>query len=154
VADNTKLKLIFKGDATVMRFCQKGSAIRLAVGTRTGKQHHFRGLPAKSAHSTGRVLIMDLVDNNRITNFASGNDAKEGIFVMDLRWDPCSTVYLLVLYSNGRLVLLDTDNGSVAIEFELQKRTSGICWNRLIPGQFFTISSEKSTLDSWNVSQR
>jgi hypothetical protein len=52
------------------------------------------------------------------------------------------------------LCLIDTETGKVAMEFDQQKRTSGIAWNPFVPGQFFTISTLRSSIDIWNVSQK
>lgn len=79
----------------------------------------------------------------------------KGVDVVDLQWDPLSSVYILVAYKNGSIALWDAD-----MEDELQRfdrKGAGLralVWMPWSPGSFASVESRTSVMRIWNVSQR
>ena len=102
---------------------------------------------------------------------AKGRSSEVGA-VSDVRWDPLSHVYLLVLYSCGTVAVWDTEgvggsSGSSSRRtsnssgrsplISLFDRccvvgTSGIAWMPWEPGNFMTVGTKSGVVSVWNVS--
>ncbi|SPQ97791.1 unnamed protein product (mitochondrion) [Plasmodiophora brassicae] len=132
-----RLSVIFSGQASTMRWCTRSADMLIAIGT-----------------TSGRAVVVNVSDRNRQIRLPTTFGPKDVIPVADVRWDPRSSTYLLVLFGNAQIILYDVDSCTVVMEFDVQKGTVAIAWNRNVPGEFFSCATNRTTLDVWNVSQR
>jgi WD40 repeat protein len=76
--------------------------------------------------------------------------------VLDIRWDPLSHIYILVLYGSGTVAIWDTDNirkrNGVLVSMFEQSGTRGIAWMPWEPGNFMTVGNKSGVISVWNVS--
>ncbi|KAJ3188139.1 hypothetical protein HDU85_005287 [Gaertneriomyces sp. JEL0708] len=69
-----------------------------------------------------------------------------------VRWDPKSGVYLLVGFDDGRIMLVDTDQKSVVMNFPATTGGVGnIEWMPTVPGGFLTTDTVTGVVRVWNV---
>ena len=87
--------------------------------------------------------------------------------VLDIRWDPLSHIYLLVLWQSGKVAVFDTENigrstGSnssysgdstlINLFTKCGASTRGISWMPWQPGNFMTVGNRTGIISVWNVS--
>ncbi|KAI9009430.1 WD40-repeat-containing domain protein [Gaertneriomyces semiglobifer] len=71
-----------------------------------------------------------------------------------VRWDPKSGIYLLVGFDDGRIVLVDTDQKSIVMNFAATNGGVGnIEWMPTVPGGFLTTDTVTGVVRVWNVAR-
>jgi WD40 repeat protein len=118
---------------TIARYNPHSSSSLLAVGC-----------------NTGSVVLFNLKEKSQKVL----QSADRTVRVVDLQWDPLSSIYLLVAYANC-VVLWDSESASVLVSFEHQAlNISGVAWMDWTAGNFITTNSKTSVVKVWNASQK
>ncbi|PRP82721.1 hypothetical protein PROFUN_09983 [Planoprotostelium fungivorum] len=102
-----------------------------------------------SGDRAGNLILFDMKKNTNKT-FRPSDDDNDGI--CQLQWDPLGETYVIVAYQSGKILLFDTQSGSVAQTYESQGQVIGLYWITNSPGTFFTADSKSGSIHMWNVS--
>lgn len=132
---SSKIVSLGKGLCKVLRWHPCGSG-GLLIGSGDGSIHVWQQSTSKKTTIVGKSK--------------TSKDA-----VTDAQWDPLSTDYFLVSWSNGDFSLYDVNTQREVYTFEKQAQgIRSMAWAKSQPGNFLTCTDKVGLLKLWNVSQK
>ena len=105
--------------------------------------------------SNGKITIMKSSDK-KLCDLSHASVSGEP--VREMQWDTRSFTYLLTVYSNGDIVLWDTETATIMQTYCWPRKqilgVASLSWIHGQPGTFVTVDAKGGRLREWNASQK